>query len=52
MNRLVDSRNCYELIQNGFVIHGSRHQEKIRTLDEIIAKDKGGMIFSPREEEE
>ncbi len=49
MNRLVDSRNCYELIQRGFVIpHSNNNHECIRTLDEIIAKDKGGMIFSPR----
>src|SRR5439155_15346667 len=49
MNRLVDSRNCYDLIQRGFVIpHSTNNHERIRTLDEIIAKDKGGMIFSPR----
>jgi DNA polymerase elongation subunit (family B) len=48
-NRLVESRNCYELIQRGFVIPRSIHShERIRTLDEIIAKDKGGMIFSPK----
>jgi DNA polymerase elongation subunit (family B) len=50
MNRLVDSRNCYELIQKGFAIPGrdyGRH-ESIRTLEEINTKDKGGMIFSPR----
>jgi DNA polymerase elongation subunit (family B) len=58
MNRLVDSRNCYELIQRGFVFPPSNNNhdricthnnhELIRTLDQIIAKDKGGMIFSPR----
>jgi DNA polymerase elongation subunit (family B) len=49
MNRLVDSRNCYELLQRGFVIQRSNNNhERIRTLDEIIARDKGGMIFSPR----
>jgi DNA polymerase I len=49
MNRLVDSRNCYELIQSGFLIpRSNNNHEDIRTLDEIIAKDKGGMIFSPR----
>src|SRR5712692_8563674 len=49
MSRLVDSRNCYELIQRGFVIPRSKNShECIRTLDEIIAKDKGAMIFSPR----
>ena len=49
MNRLVDGRNCYELIQRGFVIpRSTNNHERIRTLDQIIAKDKGGMIFSPR----
>jgi len=49
MNRLVDSRNCYELLQRGFVIpRSNNNHERIRTLDEIIANDKGGMIFSPR----
>ena len=49
VSRLIDSRNCYELIQRGFVIpHSNNNNERIRTLDEIIAKDKGGMIFSPR----
>ncbi len=49
MNRLVDSRNCYELLQRGFVIpRSNNNHERIHTLDEIIAKDKGSMIFSPR----
>ena len=49
ISRLIDSRNCYELIQRGFVISRSNdNHERIRTLDEIIAKDKGGMIFSPK----
>jgi DNA polymerase elongation subunit (family B) len=50
ISRLIDSRNCYELINRGFVISRSdkRQQESIRTLEEISAKDKGGMIFSPR----
>jgi DNA polymerase elongation subunit (family B) len=48
VSRLIDSRNRYELIQRGFVISRSNNNhERIRTLDEIIAKDKGGMIFSP-----
>jgi DNA polymerase-2 len=49
ISRMIDSRNCYELIQRGFVIPCSHNShESIRTLDEIIAKDKGGMIFSPK----
>ena len=48
ISRLIDSRNCYELINRGFVISRSDRQERIRTLEEIFTKDKGGMIFSPR----
>jgi DNA polymerase elongation subunit (family B) len=48
ISRLIDSRYCHELIQRGFVIpRSNNNNERIRTLDEIIAKDKGGMIFSP-----
>jgi DNA polymerase elongation subunit (family B) len=49
-NRLIDSRNCYTLIQKGFAIQAnhSRVHEPIRTLEEINAKDKAGMIFSPK----
>jgi DNA polymerase elongation subunit (family B) len=48
ISRLIDSRNCYELINRGFVISHSDRQESIRTVEEIFSKDKGGMIFSPR----
>jgi DNA polymerase elongation subunit (family B) len=49
ISRLIDSRNCCELIRTGFVISRSNNNhDRIRTLDEIIAKDKGGMIFSPK----
>ena len=46
---MIDSRNCYTLIQKGFVIPESHYRvhEPIRTLEEINAKDKAGMIFSP-----
>jgi DNA polymerase, archaea type len=53
MNRLIDSRNCYELIQRGFVIpkggssSGNNH-EHIRTVEELVTKDKGSMIISPQ----
>jgi DNA polymerase elongation subunit (family B) len=49
INRLIDSRNCQTLIWKGFVIqtnHSLVH-EPIWTLEEINAKDKAGMIFSP-----
>ena len=49
IHRIIDSRNCYELVNRGFVIPRSNNkQERIRTVEEIIIKDKGGMIFSPR----
>jgi DNA polymerase elongation subunit (family B) len=50
MNRLIDGRNCFELIQRGFVISSSKYQhyDSIRTVEEIYANDKGGMIFSPQ----
>jgi len=50
INRLIDSRNCYEMIQQGYVIPKndfSLRHEHIRTLEEIVSRDKGGMIFSP-----
>jgi DNA polymerase elongation subunit (family B) len=51
INRLIDSRNCYELIQRDFVIpsrgRGSNH-EHIRTVQQIVSGDKGGMIISPQ----
>ena len=46
ISRPIDSRNCYEIINRGFVISPSDRQES--TLEEIFAKDEGGMIFSPR----
>jgi DNA polymerase elongation subunit (family B) len=48
ISRLIDSRNCYELIQRGFVIAQNDRLERIRTIEEIFANDKGGMIISPK----
>jgi DNA polymerase-2 len=51
MNRLIDSRNCYELIQRGYVISkkgNSSNHEHIRTIEELVANDRGGMIISPQ----
>jgi DNA polymerase elongation subunit (family B) len=51
MNRLIDSRNCYELIQRGFVIpknNNSGNHEHIRTVEELVSSDRGGMIISPQ----
>jgi DNA polymerase elongation subunit (family B) len=53
MNRLIDSRNCYELIQRDFVIPRSsgninNNHEHIRTVEELVSRDKGSMIISPQ----
>jgi DNA polymerase elongation subunit (family B) len=50
MNRLIDNRNCYELIQRGFVIpeNKTNHHEHIRTIEELVSGDRGGMIISPQ----
>ena len=52
MNRLIDSRNCYELIQRDYVIpkrvSSNKHHENIRTIEELVSNDRGGMIISPQ----
>jgi DNA polymerase elongation subunit (family B) len=48
ISRLIDSRNCHELVNRGFVISRDERLERIRTIEEIFAYDKGGIIFSPR----
>jgi DNA polymerase elongation subunit (family B) len=51
MNRLIDSRNCYELIQRGYIISkkvNSSNHEHIRTIEELVSNDRGGMIISPQ----
>jgi DNA polymerase elongation subunit (family B) len=50
MNHLIDSRNCYELIQRGFVIPNNKSglHEEIRTIEELVSSDRGGMIISPQ----
>jgi DNA polymerase elongation subunit (family B) len=48
ISRLIDGRNCYELINRGFIISRRERQEAIRNFEEIVSKDKGSMIFSPR----
>ena len=52
INRLIDSRNCFELIQRGFVIPSRArvidNREHIRTVEQIVSGDKGGMVISPQ----
>jgi hypothetical protein len=43
INRLIDSRNCFELIQRGFVIpsrSGSGNHEHIRTVEQIVSGEQ------------
>jgi DNA polymerase elongation subunit (family B) len=49
IGRLVANRIFFELLQRDFVITDKfeASYEQIRTLEEIIDKDKAGMIFSP-----
>ena len=50
IGRLISNRNIYELITKGHAISDNNIQrtyENIRTLEQIIDKDKAGMIFSP-----
>jgi DNA polymerase elongation subunit (family B) len=51
IGHLIASRNLYELIFRGHVIsdnYNERTHEHIRTLEEIVDRDKAGMIFSPQ----
>ncbi len=51
IGRLISNRNVYELIIRGHVIsdnYSQRTHEHIRTLEEIVDRDKAGMIFSPQ----
>ncbi len=51
IGRLIASRVIYELIGGDHVIsdnYKGRSYEQVRTLEEIIDRDKAGMIFSPK----
>jgi DNA polymerase elongation subunit (family B) len=52
MNLLIDSRICCELIQQHFVIPHNKNNyhryEHIWSIEDIIDRDEGGMIFSPQ----
>ena len=52
IGRLIANRNIYEMSIRGFVIpdnnNNERTYEHVRTLEDIIDKDKAGMIFSPK----
>jgi DNA polymerase elongation subunit (family B) len=50
IGRLIANRNFYELLKRDYVISDKyeRTHEYIRTLEEIMDRDKGGMIMSPK----
>jgi DNA polymerase elongation subunit (family B) len=53
INRLIDSRNRFEVIQRDYVIPSKvkgidNNHEYIRTVEQIVSGDKGGMIISPQ----
>jgi DNA polymerase elongation subunit (family B) len=48
-NRVIDSRNCYELLRRGYVIpRNLGGYEYIRTVRELVTCDRGGLIISPK----
>ena len=52
IGRLIANRNIYEMLIRDFVIpdnnNNERTYEHVRTLEDIVDKDKAGMIFSPK----
>jgi DNA polymerase elongation subunit (family B) len=52
IGHLIANRNIYEMLRRGFVIpdnnNNERTYEHVRTLEDIVDKDKAGMIFSPK----
>jgi DNA polymerase elongation subunit (family B) len=51
IGRLISNRNIFELMTRGHAIpdnYDQRTHEHIRTLEEIVDRDKAGMIFSPQ----
>lgn len=46
-NKSIDSRNCFELIQRGYVIPKEEYYEPVRNLLELAQRDRGGITFSP-----
>lgn len=48
-NRVIDSRNCYELLSRDYVIpRNLGGYEYIRTIGELVAHDRGSLIISPK----
>ncbi|MFQ5710976.1 MAG: DNA polymerase domain-containing protein [Candidatus Geothermarchaeales archaeon] len=48
-NRIIDSRNCFELTRRGYVIKSDAgNYQYARTIDHVFSRDRGGLIFAPR----
>ena len=48
-NRIIDSRNCYELLKRGYVIpKNTGYYKYVRTVAEAVDRDRGGLIFAPK----
>ena len=48
-NRVIDSRNCFELAQRGYVIPKNKGwYAYIRRMDNVIDRDRGGIILAPQ----
>ncbi len=46
-NRVIDSRNCYELIKRGYVIPENTGQyEYVRRMSDVVNRDRGGLIIA------
>ncbi|MFP3190400.1 MAG: DNA polymerase domain-containing protein, partial [Thermoproteota archaeon] len=46
-NKSIDSRNCFELIQRGYVIPKEEYFEPVRNLANLFQRDRGGITFTP-----
>jgi len=46
-NRSIDSRNCFELTQRGYVIPREEYGESSRSLYELVERDRGGITITP-----
>jgi DNA polymerase I len=48
-NRIIDSRNCYELLQRGYVIPKNEGDyEYLRSVEDVVDRDRGGLILAAK----
>ncbi len=46
-NKVIDSRNCFELMRRGHAIPKENYFECARPLQELLERDRGGMTITP-----